>query len=73
VSLPQATPTTASAIKSADAFLNLMVLPFVGIFGFSPSVDEWGQAKWLPPTATDSTTRVWNRAGTLTGRGSTDK
>ena len=36
VSDPQATPTTASAIKSADAFLNLMVLPFVGILVSPP-------------------------------------
>src|SRR4051794_17483267 len=46
-SSPHATPTTASAMNSADAFLNLMVLPFVGIFGFSPSVRERGYANWL--------------------------
>src|SRR3954451_15105919 len=46
-SSPHATPTTASAMNSADAFLNLMVLPFVGIFGFSPSIRERGDANWL--------------------------
>ena len=40
VSLPQATPTTASAMKSADAFLNLMVLPFVGIMVSPPAAQQ---------------------------------
>jgi hypothetical protein len=49
VSLPQATPTTASAMKSADAFLNLMVLPFVGIW-FLPLGTRMRTAQWLAPT-----------------------
>src|SRR3954452_18969325 len=46
-SSPHATPTTASAMNSADAFLNLMVLPFLGIFGFPPSKPGWGSPNWL--------------------------
>src|SRR3954454_11990969 len=74
-SSPHATPTTASAMNSADAFLNLMVLPFVGIFGFSPSVRERGYANWLanlarPHMRPTVRLRVRKRAGTLTGRAS---
>jgi hypothetical protein len=49
VSDPQATPTTASAIKSADAFLNLMVLPFVGILVSPPRYAERDSQTWLAP------------------------
>src|SRR3954468_20992553 len=74
-SSPHATPTTASAMNSADAFLNLMVLPFVGIFGFSPSAHERGYANWLaslarPHMRPTVRLQVRKRAGTLTGRAS---
>src|SRR5262245_2634172 len=54
LSSPQATATVASAIHSADAFLNLMVLPFVGILVSPPRYTgrdmPTGLPIWLPPT-----------------------
>src|SRR5215203_4362587 len=53
-SSPHATPTTVSAINSADAFLNLMVLPFVGILVSPPRYaigdTPTGLPIWLAPT-----------------------